>query len=192
MVLEARQGNLISFQDSCIVRETYDLSYRDTTIKNSLSGTDGVREFMVFYRAFPASFTPEKQAELLSFLPEDASKKCDDFILSMVRYHPESGNWIFEIIDLMDFSYHIYHNDRLVVKFDSYYQSEWLAFDTELSPDGQHIITRVFPREADESPITHPLRAKLAAIIGYYRDDIKIAEHGVRYDEIENILKNIP
>lgn len=150
---------------------------------------NGERSFYAFYHAFPESFAPQKQREKLAFLVNGTGKKCSDFIVSMVRHDIESDNWIFEIVDLTDFSYNIYLNNALVAKFDSYFQSEGLYFSVYFSEDKKNIITRVSSREPDASEITPMLNKKIQKIAGYYWNDKKVSDDLVlTHEDIQRMM----
>lgn len=184
--IQKNTGNLLSSGLSCRVDSQKLMGeYKDATIKNSLSSENGIRSFPIFLHAFPENFLQkETQEKILAFLTEN-NAKCSDFLISMVKYDSESNNWIFEIVDLRDFSYKIFLNSTLVASFPTYVNNEWLAFQTEFSHDKNHIITRVGSREADASKNTEIINQRIAKYRGIYRDNTKIS------DDLEKIPEEL-
>lgn len=142
--------------------------------------------------------TPEQQQQLFRTILAQTGKKCSDFVFASTFHDENSGNWIYNIVDLTDFTYNVYLNTKRMATFDTYYNSEKLYFWNYFSKDGQHVVNSIVSVEPDASDITPALRKKIEPVVGVYVDGVKILnaheKYTLDYDEmrekVEEYLKN--
>lgn len=194
-----RRGNLLAQEGGCVLDKKSDFSYRDVRVKNSLTGIRYLREYYPHPEVREDFFQKSPGRNFLEFLFNTTGKPCVNFLVMQVESDTSKKNYFFSVVDLTDFSYHIYKNHERIFMIDSYFENEPLKIISYWHDDEKNIVTEISAFEVDSAEKNAKIQKKLEKVLGIYVNGEKILSGMMKKNSSEknremvtNFLKNTP